>query len=149
MISKNTSNSRNDLKLLEKAGVDAVYVPKAIDIYPEALKANIMILMDWIMRWKANTDRHFDGVGTVVEELLRQVQPHNAYFGEKIINNCHYQKMVEKTNLPVKIHGVPTLRENSGLAMSSRNLRLTKTKKRSGNNLRNFIKSKEWLKVYL
>jgi pantoate--beta-alanine ligase len=47
----------NDLKLLEKAGVDAVYVPKAIDIYPEGLKANIMILMDWIMKWKANTDQ--------------------------------------------------------------------------------------------
>jgi pantothenate synthetase len=45
------------LKLLEKAGVDAVYVPKAIDIYPEGLKANIMILMDWIMKWKANTDQ--------------------------------------------------------------------------------------------
>jgi pantoate--beta-alanine ligase len=66
----------------------------------------------------------------VVEELLRQVQPHNAYFGEKTINNCHYQKMVEKTNLPVKIHGVPTLREQSGLALSSRNLRLDENKEK-------------------
>ncbi len=60
---------------------------------------------------------HFDGVGTVVEELFRQVQPHNAYFGEKDYQQLAIiKKMVKKTNLPVKIHGVPTLREQSGLS---------------------------------
>ena len=61
---------------------------------------------------------HFDGVGTIVEELFRQVQPHNAYFGEKDYQQLAIiKKMVEKTKLPVKIHGVPTLREEDGLAM--------------------------------
>jgi pantoate--beta-alanine ligase len=50
----------------------------------------------------------------VVEELLRQVQPHNAYFGEKDYQQLAIiKKMVEKTKLPVKIHGVPTLREKA------------------------------------
>jgi pantoate--beta-alanine ligase len=100
----------NDLKLLEKAGVDAVYVPKAIDIYPEGLKSKHYDFdgLDNEMEGKYRPG-HFDGVGTVVEELLRQVQPHNAYFGEKDYQQLAIiKKMVEKTKLPVKIHGVPT-----------------------------------------
>ncbi len=59
---------------------------------------------------------HFNGVRTVVEELFRQVQPHNAYFWRKRLSTIsHYQKNGRKTKLPVKIHGVPTLREEDGL----------------------------------
>ena len=140
----------NDLKLLEKAGVDAVYVPKAIDIYPEGLKSKHYDFdgLDNEMEGKYRPG-HFDGVGTVVEELLRQVQPHNAYFGEKDYQQLAIiKKMVEKTKLPVKIHGVPTLRENSGLAMSSRNLRLTEKRRKEATIIyETLLKVKEWFKV--
>ena len=140
----------NDLKLLEKAGVDAVYVPKAIDIYPEGLKSKHYDFdgLDNEMEGKYRPG-HFDGVGTVVEELLRQVQPHNAYFGEKDYQQLAIiKKMVEKTKLPVKINGVPTLRENSGLAMSSRNLRLTEKQRKEATIIyETLLKVKEWFKV--
>ena len=140
----------NDLKLLEKAGVDAVYVPKAIDIYPEGLKSKHYDFngLDNEMEGKYRPG-HFDGVGTVVEELLRQVQPHNAYFGEKDYQQLAIiKKMVEKTKLPVKIHGVLTLRENSGLAMSSRNLRLTEKQRKEATIIyETLLKVKEWFKV--
>ena len=140
----------NDLKLLEKAGVDAVYVPKAIDIYPEGLKSKHYDFdgLDNEMEGKYRPG-HFDGVGTVVEELLRQAQPHNAYFGEKDYQQLAIiKKMVEKTKLPVKILGVPTLRENSGLAMSSRNLRLTEKRRKEATIIyETLLKVKEWFKV--
>ena len=140
----------NDLKLLEKAGVDAVYAPKAIDIYPEGLKSKHYDFdgLDNEMEGKYRPG-HFDGVGTVVEELLRQIQPHNAYFGEKDYQQLAIiKKMVEKTKLPVKIHGVPTLRENSGLAMSSRNLRLTEKRRKEATIIyETLLKVKEWFKV--
>ena len=92
---------------------------------------------------------HFDGVGTIVEELFRQVQPHNAYFGEKDYQQLAIiKKMVEKTKLPVKIHGVPTLREEDGLAMSSRNVRLTETQRKEATIIYETLeKVKEWFKV--
>ncbi len=140
----------NDLKLLEKAGVDAVYVPKAIDIYSEGLKSKHYDFdgLDNEMEGKYRPG-HFHGVGTVVEELLRQVQPHNAYFGEKDYQQLAIiKKMVEKTKLPVKIHGVLTLRENSGLAMSSRNLRLTEKQRKEATIIyETLLKVKEWFKV--
>ena len=139
----------DDLKLLENAGVDAVYVPKAIDIYPEGLKSKHYDFdgLDQEMEGKFRPG-HFDGVGTVVEELLRQVQPHNAYFGEKDYQQLAIiKKMVKKTNLPVKIHGVPTLREQSGLALSSRNLRLDeKQRKEAVIIYETLLKAKEWFK---
>lgn len=69
---------------------------------------------------------HFDGVGTIVKKLFEIVQPTNAYFGEKDYQQCLIiKKLVEKHNLPVKITICPIMREENGLAMSSRNERLS------------------------
>ncbi len=121
-----------DLEMLEKAGVDAVYVPSVEDIYSGNLASKKYDFdgLDEEMEGKYRPG-HFEGVGTVVEELLRQVQPHNAYFGEKDFQQLAIiKKLVKKLNLPVKIHGVPTLREEDGLAMSSRNLRLNEVQRK-------------------
>jgi pantoate--beta-alanine ligase len=69
---------------------------------------------------------HFDGVGTIVQRLFEIVKPNNAYFGEKDFQQLQIvKKMVEKTKLPVNVIGCPIFREANGLAMSSRNERLS------------------------
>ena len=139
-----------DLELLEKAGVDAVYVPNVEEMYPDGLSSKKYDFdgLENEMEGKYRPG-HFDGVGTIVEELFRQVQPHNAYFGEKDYQQLAIiKKMVEKTKLPVKIHGVPTLREEDGLAMSSRNVRLTETQRKEATIIyETLTKVKEWFKV--
>jgi pantoate--beta-alanine ligase len=139
-----------DLELLEKAGVDAVYVPNIEEMYPDGLNSK-KYNFDGLENEMEGKYRpgHFDGVGTIVEELFRQVQPHNAYFGEKDYQQLAIiKKMVEKTKLPVKIHGVPTLREEDGLAMSSRNVRLTETQRKEATIIYETLeKVKEWFKV--
>lgn len=70
---------------------------------------------------------HFDGVGTIVKKLFEIIMPSNAYFGEKDFQQLQIvKKLAEKNNLPVTIIGCPISREPNGLAMSSRNERLTK-----------------------
>jgi pantoate--beta-alanine ligase len=139
-----------DLELLEKAGVDAVYVPNVEEMYPDGLSSKKYDFdgLENEMEGKYRPG-HFDGVGTIVEELFRQVQPHNAYFGEKDYQQLAIiKKMVEKSKLPVKIHGVPTLREEDGLAMSSRNVRLTETQRKEATIIyETLTKVKEWFKV--
>lgn len=139
-----------DIELLEKAGVDAVYVPNVEEMYPDGLNSKKYDFegLENEMEGKYRPG-HFDGVGTIVEELFRQVQPHNAYFGEKDYQQLAIiKKMVEKTNLPVKIHGIPTLREEDGLAMSSRNVRLTETQRKEATIIyETLAKVKEWFKV--
>ena len=139
-----------DLELLEKAGVDAVYVPNVEEMYPDGLSSKKYDFdgLENEMEGKYRPG-HFDGVGTIVEELFRQVQPHNAYFGEKDYQQLAIiKKMVEKTKLPVKIHGIPTLREEDGLAMSSRNVRLTETQRKEATIIyETLTKVKEWFKV--
>ncbi len=139
-----------DIELLEKAGVDAVYVPNLEEMYPDGLNSKKYDFdgLENEMEGKYRPG-HFDGVGTIVEELFRQVQPHNAYFGEKDYQQLAIiKKMVEKTKLPVKIHGVPTLREEDGLAMSSRNVRLTETQRKEATIIyETLTKVKEWFKV--
>lgn len=139
-----------DLELLEKAGVDAVYVPNIEEMYPDGLNSK-KYNFDGLENEMEGKYRpgHFDGVGTIVEELFRQVQPHNAYFGEKDYQQLAIiKKMVEKSKLPVKIHGVPTLREEDGLAMSSRNVRLTETQRKEATIIYETLeKVKEWFQV--
>jgi pantoate--beta-alanine ligase len=139
-----------DLELLEKVGVDDVYVPNVEEMYPDGLNSK-KYNFDGLENEMEGKYRpgHFDGVGTIVEELFRQVQPHNAYFGEKDYQQLAIiKKMVEKTKLPVKIHGVPTLREEDGLAMSSRNVRLTETQRKEATIIYETLeKVKEWFQV--
>jgi pantoate--beta-alanine ligase len=76
---------------------------------------------------------HFNGVGTIVKRLFEIVTPTNAYFGEKDFQQLQIvKKMVEKNNLPVNVKGCVIHRESSGLAMSSRNERLTEEQKIDG-----------------
>lgn len=127
-LEKYPRNIDRDISILEKSGlVDAVYIPQVEDIYPEKTESKHYDYdgLENEMEGKSRPG-HFDGVGTVVEELFRQVKPDNAYFGEKDFQQLAIiRKMTEKKQLPIKIIGVPIYRAESGLALSSRNQRLT------------------------
>lgn len=92
---------------------------------------------------------HFDGVGTVVEELFLQVEPDNAYFGEKDFQQLKIiEKLVDILSLNIKIHGVKIHREESGLAMSSRNMRLSDTEKKASSVIYKTLKKvNDWFRV--
>lgn len=123
-----------DIELLQQTqNVDAVYIPQIEDIYSNGLERKNYDFegLENEMEGKFRPG-HFDGVGTVVEELFRQVQPNNAYFGEKDFQQLMIiKKLVEKLSLPINIIGMPIYREKNGLAMSSRNMRLTSEQRES------------------
>ncbi|QIY90951.1 pantoate--beta-alanine ligase [Chryseobacterium gallinarum] len=131
-LEKYPRDINRDILILEKSGlVDAVYIPEVTDIYPEKTQSRHYDFdgLENEMEGKSRPG-HFDGVGTVVEELFRQVQPDHAYFGEKDFQQLAIiKKMVEKKQLPVKIIGVPIYRAENGLALSSRNQRLHEDRK--------------------
>ena len=84
---------------------------------------------------------HFDGVGTIVKRLFEIVKPTNAYFGEKDFQQLQIvKKMVAKHQIPVNVIGCPIFRESNGLAMSSRNERLTENEKQEATIIYETIK---------
>ena len=140
-----------DIEILEKSAfVDAVYIPEVSDIYPEGLKSREYDFdgLENEMEGKFRPG-HFNGVGTVVEELFRQVKPDNAYFGDKDYQQLAIiKKLVEKLNLPIKIHGVPIYREKNGLAMSSRNKRLDHEQCKAAKVIyETLVKVNDWFRI--
>ncbi|MCY0967592.1 pantoate--beta-alanine ligase [Chryseobacterium wangxinyae] len=131
-LKKYPRDTNRDILILKKSGlVDAVYIPEIQDIYPEKAESQHYDFdgLENEMEGKSRPG-HFDGVGTVVEELFRQVKPDNAYFGDKDYQQLAIiKKMVDKKNLPVKIKGVEIYRAKNGLALSSRNQRLTESRR--------------------
>lgn len=115
-----------DLALLGGEGVDAVFAPSPEEMYhPEAQTIVETTGLSGILIG-ALRPGHFRGVATVVTKLLNIVQPDEAFFGRKDYQQLAViRTMVRDLDLPVKITGVPTVREPDGLAMSSRNVRLT------------------------
>ncbi len=119
-----------DKELLQKNGCDVLFFPSIDEIYPQK-DTTVFDLggLDTLMEGKFRPG-HFNGVAMVVKRLFEIVQPNNAYFGEKDFQQLAIIRyMVKSENLPVNIIGCPTLRETSGLAMSSRNTRLTEQEK--------------------
>ncbi len=117
-----------DLSLLKAVFCDVVFTPSANEIYANNVQSTAFNFdgLEHQMEGKFRNG-HFDGVGTIVKRLFEIVTPTKAYFGEKDFQQLQIiRKMVEKNHLPVEIIGCPIYREKDGLAMSSRNERLTK-----------------------
>lgn len=115
-----------DLKLCEEAGVDVVFAPEPGDIYPEDYSTWVEEIE--LSRGLCGGARpgHFRGVTTVVLKLFNIVFPQIAFFGLKDYQQFKViEKMVRDLNLPIEVVGCPTVREEDGLAMSSRNHNLS------------------------
>ena len=122
-----TLNSDLDLLKTIKGNI-FVFSPKASELYKDDISSNKYNFsgIENEMEGK-HREGHFDGVGTVLNLLFRIVKPNKAYLGEKDFQQLQIvRKLVEIENLPVTIIGCPIIREKSGLAMSSRNKRLSK-----------------------
>ncbi len=134
-----------DFKMLEEAGCNAVFAPEIQEMYnPQELELKRRGIEDksWAngksihfgvlekVMEGAHRPGHFNGVAQVVSKLFTIIQPHKAYFGQKDFQQLAIiRSLVKQMALPIEIIGCPIMRERNGLAMSSRNERLTETER--------------------
>ncbi len=115
-----------DARKLARFEIDAIYCPDVAQIYPSGFATTVSVaglteVMDGVHR-----PGHFDGVATVVTKLFTQTSATDAFFGEKDYQQLQVvTRLAQDLDLPVIVHGCPTIREIDGLAMSSRNLLLS------------------------
>jgi pantoate--beta-alanine ligase len=131
-----------DLEMLASAGVDLVFIPAVDEIYPPGFAT--LVRVDGLTEGLCGAHRagHFDGVTTVVTKLLIQALPDTAYFGEKDYQQLTVvRRLARDLDIPVRIAGVPTVREPDGLALSSRNVYLSAEERRIAPNLARVLRS--------
>ncbi|MFY1713213.1 pantoate--beta-alanine ligase [Tritonibacter mobilis] len=115
-----------DAEKLAPFGVDAIYVPDPDQIYPEGYATTVSLSGITEVMEGPNRPGHFEGVATVVAKLFLQSGADQAFFGEKDYQQLMVvRRMARDLDIPIEVIGCPTVREPSGLAMSSRNMRLS------------------------
>ena len=118
-------DEERDARLAAEAGVDLVYAPPVEEVYPQGFATGVEVeglteVLDGDPGRRG--PEHFRGVATVVAKLFNVVQPDVAYFGQKDAQQLAViRRMVRDLDVPVRVEGLPTVREADGLAMSSRN----------------------------
>ena len=125
---KYPSTIEKDIDMLEKAGCDILFLPSVAEIYPDGINNQQHYDLGYLETLLEGKFRpgHFQGVCQVVDRLLKIVQPQNLYLGQKDYQQCMViKRLVEITGAKTELNICPTLREPDGLAMSSRNMRLT------------------------
>ena len=123
----------DDIGKLKEINVDLVFTPDVNSFYPEGESKVEQIDLGGITSLLEGAERpgHFAGVATVVKRLFDVIQPNSAIFGEKDFQQLMVIKqLVEKFSLDIEIIGMPIFREDDGLAMSSRNIRLTEAERK-------------------
>lgn len=129
-LEKYPRTPEKDIEKLEQAGCDAVFMPTAEEMYPNKVEdhydfGDLERVMEGACR-----PGHFNGVAIVVRKLFEIVTPNRAYFGEKDFQQLAIiNKMVSDLNMNLEIVPCPIIRENDGLAMSSRNVRLNEAER--------------------
>ena len=145
-------NIERDIKLLTAAGCDALFIPHVKEIYPQTTYLSFDFGDLGHVLEGVHRPGHFSGVATILSKLFHIVQPDRAYFGMKDYQQLAIIRcMVRELSFPIEIIGCETVREASGLAMSSRNERLsTATRTKAGsifhtlNAFSNNISVKNW-----
>ncbi len=119
-------NQEEDFKMLENAGCDLLFMPSAESMYAEEPRIKIDFgSLELVMEGKFRPG-HFNGVAIVVAKLFHIVQPDISYFGQKDLQQyLIIKQMVKDLSFPIELRSCPVIREKDGLAMSSRNQRLT------------------------
>ncbi len=125
-LEKYPRSLQDDLEALEALAVDAVFTPEPDEMHPEPRVFSVA-LVGWQTEMESTSrPGHFSGVATVVMKLLAMLGPGRAYFGEKDFEQLAVVKrMVEEFHLPASVVSCPTVRDPGGLALSSRNRRLS------------------------
>ena len=116
-----------DQDLLKSTGCDVLFVPEVSEMYPDEVKQEPIQLGDITKNMEgAKRPGHFEGVATIVKRLFQAVPANASYFGEKDFQQLAViRHLVKQDQLPIRIVGCPIVREPNGLAMSSRNERLS------------------------
>lgn len=123
---------QGDLAQAERTGVDLVFTPSAEAIYPKGFQTYVDVTELTAGLCGASRPGHFRGVTTVVAKLFNLVRPHRAYFGQKDYQqSVVVRRLVADLNFDIDVVILPTVRESDGLAMSSRNVRLTPEERRA------------------
>lgn len=126
-----------DTALLEKVGCDILFAPSAEEVYPKqhTLLQFSFGLLEAVMEGERRPG-HFNGVATIVSKLFHLVQPHRAYFGQKDLQQVAIvRQLVQSLSFDVQLVCFPTVREEDGLAMSSRNTRLSAAQRQAAPHL--------------
>ena len=129
-LEKYPRTEKADIDLLSELGCDIIFIPRVEEIYDlePAVKVDFGYLEE-IMEGKFRPG-HFNGVGLIVMKLFGLVEPDGAYFGQKDLQQFRIiSTLVNNFELPILLHMAPIIREVGGLAMSSRNERLTSSKR--------------------
>ena len=144
-LDKYPRTEEEDIRKLESAECDIVFIPSVAEVYPKEYTTPVVDLggLEVVMEG-AHRPGHFSGVMQVVGRFFEQIAPDYAFFGEKDFQQLAViKKMVAERNFPIQIIGCAILREESGLAMSSRNVRMSN----SGREQAVFISDQlEWVK---
>jgi pantoate--beta-alanine ligase len=127
-LAKYPRTTEEDIALLTAAACDVLFLPEVEEVYPDGQRAKEHYDLGYVETVLDGAHRpgHFQGVAQVVERLLQLTEPTRLYLGQKDYQQCMVlRRLIDIRSLPVALHIVPTLREEDGLAMSSRNRRLT------------------------
>ena len=119
-------NFERDREMIESIGCDCIYAPEVTEMYPDGYQTSVQV--DRVTKNLCGITRptHFNGVTTIVAKLFNAVKPHLSIFGEKDFQQLVViKRMVLDLNMDVDVIGMPIVREEDGLAMSSRNKYLT------------------------
>src|SRR5947209_10064667 len=131
-------NEAEDAAQAEEIGVDYLFAPAAQDVYPPGFSTTVSVAgLTETLEGEHRGRAHFDGVATVVTKLFNMVAPDVAFFGQKDAQQALViERLVRDLDLAVRIEICPTVREGDGLALSSRNARLTPEERRRALALR-------------
>lgn len=131
-LEKYPRTPEKDLAMLESVGTEVVFMPPVEEIYPPGLETTLQLELGQLDKVMEGAFRpgHFQGMAQVVKRLLDIVQPDRLYMGQKDFQQFSIVgHMIRQLNLPVELVMVPTVREADGLAMSSRNVRLSEAQR--------------------
>ncbi|NHN28687.1 pantoate--beta-alanine ligase [Paenibacillus agricola] len=137
-------NEARDLELAEEEGTDVVFCPSTVEMYPKPVRTKISLSIITEQLCGASRPGHFDGVAVIVTKLFQIIQPDAAFFGLKDVQQVAVIKqLVDDLNMPLQIVPCPIVREQDGLAMSSRNVYLQPEERRQALALSSALKLAE------